>query len=209
LEDRRAIPDLELAFGYRAEGAGDESSRSVGLGTEGVSFSRGASNSGGDWEHTLTVEFSIPLPIFNRNQGARKEAAYMVQKAADERHATDRMLDSRVAEFHAAASSAREAAESLRESLIPDLQETFERTQVGYQSGKFDFIAVLDAERQLVDTRLRATEAEIAYHTAVAAMEQTLGAGIFEHNPMWEVEPEPATEIDPDEKVSSVTVEEK
>ena len=157
----------------------------------------------------MSLEFSIPLPLFNRNQGARKEAEYMVQKVADERRATDQMLDSRVAEFHAAAVSAREAAASLRHSLIPDLQETFDRTQVGYQSGKFDLLAVLDAERQLVAARLSATEAETAYHTAVAAMEQTLGAGIFQQALLWEAEAEPSTDTCPDERISSPTLEEK
>lgn len=209
LEERRAIPDLEMTFGYRAEGLGDETSRSFGLGSEGLSLSRGRGDSDDDWDHSLTVEFSIPLPIFNRNQGARKEAEYQVQKAAYERRASEKSLDARVAEFHAAASGAREAAESLRVSVIPEMQETFELTQVGYRSGKFDFVTVLDAERQLVDARLRATEAEIAYHTAVAAMEQTLGAGIFNNDSVWDVMSDPAATIDHDERAISPTVEEK
>ena len=198
-----------MTFGYRAEGLGDETSRSFGLGSEGLSLSRGRGDSDDDWDHSLAVEFSIPLPIFNRNQGARKEAEYQVQKAAYERRVSEQSLDARVTEFHAAASGAREAAESLRVSVIPEMQETFELTQVGYRSGKFDFVTVLDAERQLVDARLRATEAEIAYHTAVAAMEQTLGAGIFNNDSVWDVMSDPAVAIDHDERAISLTVEEK
>ncbi len=209
LEERRAIPDLELTFGYRAEGLGGESSRSFGLGAEGLSLSRVSRGSNDDWEHSLSIEISIPLPIFNRNQGARKEAEYQVQKTAYERRATERSLDARVTAFHAAASGAREAAESLRVSVIPEMQETFDLTQVGYRSGKFDFVTVLDAERQLVDARLRATEAEIAYHTAVAAMEQTLGAGIFNNDSVWDVMSDPAIAINHDERAISPTVEEE
>lgn len=178
LENSRAVPDLEVSLGYRASGGSDSSSRAFSLGTDGFGYSRSTTALDDEWQHSVTLEFSIPLPIFDRNQGTRKEARYRVEKTASERRATVNQLDSRLGEFYAVAMSAYEVASDLRESVIPELQETYALTQEGYRSGKFDFLTVLDAERQLIDARLRATDASASYHKAVAALEQTLGAGI-------------------------------
>lgn len=178
LERSRAVPDLEVGLGYRASGGSDSSGRAFGLGTDGIGYSRSTTDLDDEWQHSVTLEFSIPLPLFDRNQGARKEAAYRVEKTAAERRATINQLDARLAEYYAVATNAFQVAASLRESVIPDLQKTFTLTQEGYRGGKFDFLTVLDAERQLIDAQLRATDAATSYHKAIAALEQTLGAGI-------------------------------
>ncbi len=178
-ERKRHIPDLTLALGYRAESVDEGGSRGLGIGTDGVGFSRTSARLDDDWEHSMVLEASIPLPLFNRNQGTIREAEFMVLKASDERRATEAVLASELTRHYLAAQTAIERAEALESRVLPELDTTYALTHEGYERGKFDLLTVLDAERSVTQARFDATDSRIAYHLALAQIERIVGAAVL------------------------------
>jgi outer membrane protein, heavy metal efflux system len=123
----------------------------------------------------LIMQLSIPLPIFDRNQGARLEARYQLAKAGEERQAAEVRVLTELAATYAELSSAFTEAITLKNEVLPGAQGAFEAFSEGFRQGKFGFLEVLDAQRTLFEARGQYLEALAAYHRAVAEMERLIG----------------------------------
>jgi cobalt-zinc-cadmium efflux system outer membrane protein len=121
------------------------------------------------------VDVSLPLPVFDRNQGNILEARYQLAKADAERRAAAVSVRTALAETHAKLATAFTEASTLRDEALPGAQSAFDATREGYRQGKFQFLEVLDAQRTLFEVRGQYIEALTTYHQAVAALERLLG----------------------------------
>lgn len=126
----------------------------------------------------LVFEFSLPLPIFDRNQGEVRAARLNVAKAIQEQRAAEVTVKTALAAAYQELAAAHTAAAALRDEALPAAQRAFDATREGFQRGHFDFLAVLDAQRTLIDTRSRYVEALAAYHSAVVDVEGLIGQSI-------------------------------
>jgi cobalt-zinc-cadmium efflux system outer membrane protein len=122
-------------------------------------------------ESAAVFSLSVPLPLFNRNQGAVREAQAEADKAAAERHATEVRLraDLRVAFDNLA--TARTQIAAFKETILPQAHDAFAKVNDGYQAGRFTYLEVVDAQNTLMDAQVRYLEALTAYHLAVADIE--------------------------------------
>ena len=123
---------------------------------------------------TFVLGFSVPLPLFSRNQGAIREALARRSKADTERRATELLLQSQVGQRQAALAAARREATLLREEALSGAQSAYDAVSEGYRLGKFRYLDVLDAGKTLVETRLRYLEAVTAFNLAKVALERLL-----------------------------------
>ena len=123
---------------------------------------------------TFVLGFSVPLPLFNRNQGAIREAEALRSKADTERKATELLLQSQVGQRQGALMAARREATLLREEALLGAQSAYDAVSEGYRLGKFRYLDVLDAGKTLVETRLRYLEAVTAFHLAKVDLERLL-----------------------------------
>lgn len=123
---------------------------------------------------TFVLGFSVPLPLFNRNQGAIREAEALRSKADTERRATELLLQSQVGQRQGALMAARREATLLREEALLGAQSAYDAVSEGYRLGKFRYLDVLDAGKTLVETRLRYLEAVTAFHLAKVDLERLL-----------------------------------
>jgi cobalt-zinc-cadmium efflux system outer membrane protein len=123
----------------------------------------------------LIMQLSIPLPVFDRNQGAILEARYQLARAGEERRAAEVRVLTDLAATYAELSSAFTEATALQNEVLPGAQSAFEAFSEGYRQGKFGFLDVLDAQRTLFEARGRYIEALTAYHRAVTEMERLIG----------------------------------
>lgn len=144
-----------------------------------LTFSLGAKNDQERGDNALLAELSIPLQLFNRNQGAI--AASQARKAQAERQAKSVQLNVRVklTEGWQQLHSAHDEVVVLRDEILPAAEKVFAAVTYGYQAGKFGFLEVLDAERTLFATKDRYVDALVTYHRAVTELEQLLGEKIF------------------------------
>jgi len=126
-------------------------------------------------DHALLMEFSLPLPLFDQNQGSLLEARHRRAKAEEERRAAAVQAQAALGETYAQLSAAYTAATTLKDAVLPGAQRAFDAASEGYRQGKFGFLEVLDAQRTLFEARGRYLEALAAYHKAVAEVERLIG----------------------------------
>jgi cobalt-zinc-cadmium efflux system outer membrane protein len=126
-------------------------------------------------KQAFLVDVSLPLPVFDRNQGNILEARYHLAKADAERRAAAVSVRTALAETHAKLATAFTEASTLRDETLPGAQSAFDATREGYRQGKFQFLDVLDAQRTLFEVRGQYIEALTTYHQAAAALERLLG----------------------------------
>jgi cobalt-zinc-cadmium efflux system outer membrane protein len=121
------------------------------------------------------VGVSIPLPLFDRNQGAVYEAGKRAQRADDDYQAARiRVLN----ELQLAASQlsvARTSLQSLQSTVLPAAQQAYEAATKGFEAGKFGFLDVIDAQRSLLQARSRYLTTLSSAFQAAAAIDRLLG----------------------------------
>ena len=118
---------------------------------------------------------SLPIPLFNRNQGAIREAEYNLAKAFEERKSAEVAVRTTLVTAYGELSAAAGTVSSLKDEVLLSAQSTFDAVTEGYRIGKFDFLEMLDAQRTLFDVRGSYIDALAKYHKAVADVERLIG----------------------------------
>lgn len=125
----------------------------------------------GSDEEALVVGLSIPLPIFNRNQGNTSHArAKLSQARNNELHAKLSLEQSLIEEWRNWQIS-YQTADKLKNKILPTAKKAFRVAKSGYEKGKFPYFEVLDAQRILFDARAKYHTALKQYHVARANIE--------------------------------------
>ncbi len=127
---------------------------------------------------TAIAGISIPLQIFDRNQGNLHEAYQRVDKAMDEQMATELRLKSELTQAYEALIAAQNETRILRDSILPKAKSAFEVTNKGYELGKFGFLEVLDAQRTLFQNQVLYVRALANYQRFVNEIERLIAAPV-------------------------------
>ncbi|ODT78377.1 MAG: transporter [Nitrosomonadales bacterium SCN 54-20] len=130
------------------------------------------------WESGGTlalVGISMPLQLFDRNQGNLREAHQRVNKALDEQIATDLRLKTELAQTYEALSATQNEIRVLRNEILPAARSAFEVTNKGYELGRFSFLEVLDAQRTLFQNQILHVRALANYQRLVNEIERLIG----------------------------------
>jgi outer membrane protein, heavy metal efflux system len=127
---------------------------------------------------TAIAGISIPLQIFDRNQGNLHEAYQRVDKAMDEQMATELRLKTELSQAYEALSAAQDETRILRDNILPRARSAFEVTNKGYELGKFGFLEVLDAQRTLFQNEVLYVRALANYQRLVNEIERLIAAPI-------------------------------
>lgn len=140
------IPDVEGSVGY-VQFEED--------GTDGLAFSVG-----------------FPLPVFDRNQGNIVAARHDLAKAEAERSAIEVSLVAELAAAYDDLSLSNQRIATLRNKVIPAMEQTFQAAHEGYQQGKLGFLDMLDAQRGLFEVRGAFVDALSAYQAALIDLQR-------------------------------------
>jgi cobalt-zinc-cadmium efflux system outer membrane protein len=176
LERARRIPNPSVELGLRREGISGRSVSRFGSDTGGaLAFSRTDVEPDRDAEYSLVLGFSVPLPIFDRNQGNIAEAEALASKTAEERRLTAVTLHAALVESRESAVAAFDELQTLDDEVLAKAAETLGKTREGYELGKFSYLDVLDAQRTLFDAQAARLDALSRYHAAVVNIERLTG----------------------------------
>ena len=121
---------------------------------------------------------SVPIPLFNRNQGNIQEAMSRADKARAEVAALRIQLETALARAYERLETARQAATSYQDDILPGAQSAFDAAAKGFEFGKFSFLEVLDAQRTLVQAKSQYLNALLQAHEATADIKRILGDAI-------------------------------
>ena len=125
--------------------------------------------------NAFVMSMSLPLLLFNRNQGNIQAAKYRKQQAELQKRAAEISLTTRLSEIHSMVSAAYSEVIMLKTSVLAEAQNAFDMINQGYQMGKFGFLDVLDAQRTLFHVRARYLNSLKEYHQSVAELERLIG----------------------------------
>ncbi|NOY78319.1 MAG: TolC family protein [Calditrichaeota bacterium] len=104
-------------------------------------------------DRAFVAGLSIPLPVFDRKQGAIQEAARRTEQAEWQERSSRIELHALLSSRYQMLAAARQSLKSLKDDIIPKAQQAFETINRGYRQGKFGFLDVLDARRTLFSSR--------------------------------------------------------
>jgi cobalt-zinc-cadmium efflux system outer membrane protein len=126
--------------------------------------------------HALTFGLSLPLPLFDRNQGGVLEARHRLAQAGHERKSAEVRTAAAIAESYETLTAARSEVIGLKDQVVPGAVKAFDAANEGYRQGKFGYLEVLDAQRTLFEARGRLLDGQARYHRSVAIVESLIGA---------------------------------
>ncbi|MBM0281547.1 MULTISPECIES: TolC family protein [Pseudomonas] len=127
LEKAQRIPDLDISVGSQYDASVRERVNLVGV--------------------------SMPIPLFNRNQGNVLSAARRADQARDLRNAAELRLRTETRQALDQWSTASNEVQSFNQVILPAAQNAVDTATRGFEMGKFNFIEVLDAQRTLISAR--------------------------------------------------------
>lgn len=146
LEQAQAVPDLTALAGPRVVGRADDLTLGV-------------------------IGFSMPLPLFNRNQGNIAEARAFIEKARPEERAIEARAFADLSVAYQTMLRAIGDVATLKERVLPSATQTVTLLSEGYSAGRFSQLEILDARRTLTESRDHHLRALADYHKALADVE--------------------------------------
>lgn len=118
-----------------------------------VSLGAGRTRQAGDNEAILEWGISIPLPLFNRNQGRIAETRALIGKEVKFYQAVLNETLLRLRQALVRYDQQRSQVQRYKDSIIPQAERALTLIQDGYRQGKFTQIDVLDAQRTVAEAR--------------------------------------------------------
>ncbi|WP_425614237.1 TolC family protein [Anatilimnocola sp. NA78] len=121
-----------------------------------------------------TVAIGLPLPIWNRNQGALVQAQHQAAAAERALEQLELSLQNRLAPVFERYSNALNQVKEYRENILPAAQESLDLSRQLYQAGETGFLNLLTAQRTYSQTNLAYLDALRDLRTAAAEIEGLL-----------------------------------
>ncbi|AQT92388.1 MULTISPECIES: TolC family protein [Pseudomonas] len=127
LEKAQRIPDLDVSIGSQYDASVRERVNLVGV--------------------------SMPIPLFNRNQGNVLAATRRADQARDLRNAAELRLRTETRQALDLWQTANTEVRAFNQQILPAAQLAVDSATRGFEMGKFSFLDVLDAQRTLIAAR--------------------------------------------------------
>lgn len=128
-----------------------------------------------DGSTALVASVSVPLQLFDKNTGAIAAAERRALKAEEEQKAARTRLVGSLVEALGALRVAATLLAALESDVLPAAERAFDRMQIGFNEGRFDFLNVLDAQRTVFEARLERVNALAEYAKARVQVEALVG----------------------------------
>jgi cobalt-zinc-cadmium efflux system outer membrane protein len=119
--------------------------------------------------------FSIPLPIFNRNQGEVARTYYALTQTEFLEKAAEQVVLTDVRNAYETMRNSEEVVQLYEKGYLKQAQESLEITQFSYRQGAASLLDFLDAERNYRSTELSYRQALATYMSALEQLRQAVG----------------------------------
>ncbi len=152
LEERKKVPDLTVGVGFRNEAAIDD--------------------------NAVVFRMSLPLPLFQRNEGGIAEAEAGIAKSEALVAEARMTIEMQIAEAHTRLLMARSQYELVAGEMLPAAAENYEAVSEGFKLGRISYLELLEARRTLNTVRRQRIETLSQYHSARIDLEAISGASL-------------------------------
>jgi outer membrane protein, heavy metal efflux system len=131
-----------------------------------------------DRDKTLTFGVSVGIPVFNKNQGAKAEAAAAISQAKLRREFLEQVVRSEVMSAYARYEAARAALLTFEQGVIERSNENIRTIRAAYEIGAYRITDLLAEQRRLVDSQRDFTEVLSERYRALADLQTAIGIAI-------------------------------
>jgi outer membrane protein, heavy metal efflux system len=125
--------------------------------------------------NTATIYGSIPLPIFNRNQGEVARARFAITQAQEQEKATNGQALTDVRDAYEGLRVSDRVVQLYRSGYLDVAQKDRDIAEYAYQRGAVSLLDFLDAERGYRATQLAYRQALASYLLALEQLRQAVG----------------------------------
>ena len=124
---------------------------------------------------TATWAFSIPLAIFNRNQGNISQTRIAIRQAEEQQKAANGQVLTDVKDAYEGLQESARIAQLLKSTYLDVAQRSRDISEYAYRRGALALLDFLDAERTYRATQLAYRQAVAAYLAALEQLRQAVG----------------------------------
>ena len=147
LQQSEAVPNVTPSFGYK---------RDFGV-------------------NTAALGVSVPLPLFNRNQGGVSRASAEIQQQQYETSRVELAVRREVQQAYQTAQTQVEKVKALEGQYVPSARKAREIAQQSYRLGALDLIELLDSERTYRETVRAYNLALFDFNASLFQLEAAVG----------------------------------
>ncbi len=149
------IPDVTVGAGYAIQGP-----------------------TGPDNQQMMILNFGVPLPLFNRNQGGIMQAEVAVQTAQADLAKTINLVENQVDVSHKTLLQSRRLVEAYLGGILDDARSTFTIVERAYERGGATILDLLDSARTSRTIQQNFIEALFNYQHNLFQLESAVGQEI-------------------------------
>lgn len=121
------------------------------------------------------LRFSLPLPLWNKNEGKIQEHTATARRAVLETQALGLTIQNEAAAARADMQAQLQLATDTNEKLLPLVLKQTERLEKAYEQGQTDLLTVLRAREQRLQLEAAVLTAQRDFHLARVRFEAALG----------------------------------
>jgi len=129
-----------------------------------------------DRDKLITFGVSVSIPIFNRNQGTKAEAALAINQAERRRDFLETAVRSEVASAYARLDAVQRSLTTFDQGVISRSNDNIRAIRAAYQIGEFKITDLLTEQRRLLDSQREFTEALAERYRALADLRIAIGS---------------------------------
>jgi cobalt-zinc-cadmium efflux system outer membrane protein len=128
-----------------------------------------------DKDRLLSFGVSLGIPVFNRNQGEKAEAATAISQARQRREFLEQVVRAEVASAYQRYDAAQAAAITFEQGVIARSTDNIRVIRAAYQIGEFRITDVLNEQRRLLDSQREFTEALTEQYKSLVDLRLAMG----------------------------------
>jgi cobalt-zinc-cadmium efflux system outer membrane protein len=119
-----------------------------------VNVQAGAGHDDASNDAFANVQVSMPLPVFDRNQGAIAQACGQLAAAQAALRQQELIIEQRLASALRDYNTARHRVDRYTESILPAARESLDLARAGYEQGESDYLQVLSVQQTYAEASL-------------------------------------------------------
>lgn len=128
--------------------------------------------------NSLGLYFSMPLPVFNRNQGEIARAQREIRMNGARRNALEAQIGSEVEKSYRQYSVARHLLESVESEMLAKAKSVRDTTEYSYRRGEASLVEFLDAQRAFNDAMQTFNAARADYARSLYQLDTVTAATV-------------------------------
>ena len=128
--------------------------------------------------NSLGVFFSVPIPLFNRNQGEIARSRQEQQQILSRIQALQADIRQDVDSAYQQYQTAQQLLENIEKNMLQQASAVRKTTEYSYRRGEASLIELLDAQRAFNDTMQSYNDALAEYARSLYLMDSISGKGV-------------------------------